>query len=50
VSNCRNFEVVGAKGRGRSKKTWDECVRQDLKSLDSREYGRVDLPFRDRLA
>ena len=34
VSTCRNFEVAGTKSRGRSKKTWGECVRQDLK-----DYG-----------
>ena len=33
VSFCRNFEVMGAKCRGRLKKTLGECVRQDLKSL-----------------
>jgi len=33
VSNCRNFEVVGVKGRGRSRKTWGECIRQDLRSI-----------------
>ena len=31
VSSCRNFEVVGAKCQGRSKKIWGECVRQDLR-------------------
>ena len=30
VSDCRNFEVPGPKGRGRSRKTWGECVRHDL--------------------
>ena len=33
VSSCRNFEVVGAKCQGRSRKTWGECVRGDMKSL-----------------
>jgi len=28
------FEVAGPKGRGRSRKTWGECVRQDLQSLN----------------
>ena len=31
VSVCRNYVVVGKKCRGRGKKTWGECVRQDLK-------------------
>ena len=33
VSPCRNFEVVGAKCQGRSRKTWGECVRGDMKLL-----------------
>jgi len=33
---------VGAKGRGRSKKTWDECVRQDLKSLGLKKEWAQD--------
>ena len=33
VSACRDFEVVGPKSRGRSKKTWKECVQHDLQSL-----------------
>jgi hypothetical protein len=32
VSACRRFEVVGTKGRGRSRKTWEECVKKDLNS------------------
>lgn len=32
VSECRNFEVVGKKGRGRGKKTWKECVCADMKA------------------
>ena len=34
VSTCRDFEVMGAKSRGRGRKTWGECLRQDLK-----DYG-----------
>src|SRR6266536_1419956 len=33
TSACRNIDVVGTKSSGRSKKTWEECVRQDLKRL-----------------
>jgi len=32
VFACRNFEVSGPKSKGRSKKTWDECVRHNLRS------------------
>ena len=31
VSACRSYEVPGRKGKGRSRKTWDECVRTDLR-------------------
>ena len=32
ISKCRyiSFDDVGGKGRGRGRKTWQECVRQDL--------------------
>ena len=32
VSACRNYVVPGSKSKGRSRKTWDECVRYDLRS------------------
>ena len=34
VSACRNLEVPGPKSKGRGRKTWDECVRHDLRSGD----------------
>jgi len=34
VSTCRSFEVAGPKSRDRHKKTWDECSRQDLRTLN----------------
>jgi len=34
VSICRGFEVAGPKSRGRSRKTWGGCVKQDLQSLN----------------
>ena len=34
VSACRNLEVPGPKSKGRSRKTWDECVRHHLRSGD----------------
>jgi hypothetical protein len=33
VSACRNIEVEGMSMRGRNRKTWSECVRQDLNIL-----------------
>ena len=32
VSACRDFEVAGQKKKGRGRKTWGECVRNDLRS------------------
>ena len=42
TSACRNVEVVGTKRRGRSKKTWEECVRQDLKRLGLKKEWAQD--------
>jgi len=41
VSKCRRLEVERCRGRGRPKKTWEQCVKCDI-----REYGmqRVE-PF-----
>ena len=33
VSACRNIEVKGKRGRGRGRKTWKECVANDMKKL-----------------
>ena len=30
---CRNVEVVGEKSRGRGRKTWRECVKDDMEEL-----------------
>jgi len=42
VSNCRDFEVVGVKGRGRSRTSLGECVRQDLRSLGLKKEWAED--------
>ena len=42
VSTCRNIEVVGIKCRGRSRKTWGECVRQDLDLLSLKKEWAKD--------
>ena len=31
VSACRKVEVVGARCKGRKRKTWKECVYKDMK-------------------
>src|SRR5664279_3777451 len=33
VAGCRDLEVDGVKRKGRSRKTWGECVRNDMVSL-----------------
>ena len=33
VSACRGLVVEGTRGRGQSRKTWEQCVRDDMKLL-----------------
>src|SRR5258706_301013 len=33
VSACRGLVVEGARSRGRGRKTWQECVQEDMKRL-----------------
>ena len=33
VSACRKVEVAGARCKGRNRKTWKECVDDDIKVL-----------------
>jgi len=33
VSACRDMVVVGQRGRGRGRKTWKQCVADDMKKL-----------------
>ena len=33
VSACRKVEVAGARCKGRKRKTWYECVKDDMKVL-----------------
>jgi hypothetical protein len=42
VSACRNFEVGGVRGRGRGRKTWEECVRNDMDELGLRSAWAQD--------
>ena len=32
VKTCRDLQVEGVKGRGRARKTWNECVEEDMRS------------------
>ena len=42
VSACRDYEVIVQKSRGRSRKTWAECVKHDLQSLGLRAERAQD--------
>ena len=33
VSACKVLVVEGARGRGKSRKTWEQCVRDDMRLL-----------------
>ena len=36
VSACRDLSVAGAKGRGKGRKTWKECVVDDMRKMNLR--------------
>ena len=42
VSACRDLEVEGVKRKGRSRKSWEECVRNDLTSLGLKRDWALD--------
>ena len=42
VSSCRKYEVEGARGKGRGKKTWGECVKGDMKLLGVKPEWALD--------
>ncbi|XP_065645850.1 uncharacterized protein LOC136076303 [Hydra vulgaris] len=45
VSACRELEVSGEKGRGKSRKTYRECVAVDLKKLKLRKEDAQDCVY-----
>jgi len=49
VSAYRNVFVIGARGRGRNKKTWEECIKLDLKSCGMRKEKCLDRKCMDWL-
>jgi len=42
VSACRSMTVTGERGRGRGRKTWKECVADDMKKLNLRQEDTQD--------
>ena len=42
VSACRNLVVAGKKGRDRGRKTWKECVADDIRKLNLRKEDAQD--------
>ena len=42
VSTCRSFEVAGPKSKGSNRRTWGECVKHDLESLNLKEEWAQD--------
>jgi hypothetical protein len=44
VKACQRLEVAGRRSRGRGKKTWRECVAEDMRAL-----GLEERDVQDRL-
>ena len=42
VSKCREMSVVGVRRRGRGRKTWMECVEEDMRRLHLRSEDALD--------
>jgi hypothetical protein len=42
VSRCRSMVVEGQRGKGRGRKTWNECVEDDMKRLLLRREDAMD--------
>src|SRR5437867_8336773 len=45
VSKCRNLEVVGGVRIGRSRKTWMECVKKDMKECGLKKEDAQNRPL-----
>jgi hypothetical protein len=46
VKMCRDLVVVGVRNRGKSKKTWQQCVNEDIKKWDSKDVMSRIAQFR----
>jgi hypothetical protein len=42
VSACRDLSAAGVKGRGRGRKTWKECVADDMRKMELRKEDAQD--------
>jgi hypothetical protein len=42
VKSCRNLKVSGERGPGRGRKTWDQCVKEDMKELGLKREEALD--------
>ena len=42
VSACRKLEVTGERGRGIGRKTWKECVADDMRKLMLKQEDAQD--------
>ena len=42
VSACRDMSVTGQRGRGRGRKTWKECIYDDMKKMKLRKEDAQD--------
>jgi len=42
VSKCRSLEVGGLRGKGRGRKTWNECVKDDMRRFGLRAADAQD--------
>ena len=42
VSACRDLSVAGAKGKGRGRKTWKECVADDMRKMKLKREDAQD--------
>ena len=48
VSKCRNLEVVGGVRKGRPRKTWMECVKEDMKDCRLKKEDAQNRPLWSR--
>src|SRR2546425_12874515 len=45
VSKCRNLEMVGGVRKGRPRKTWMECVKEDMKECGLKKEDAKNKPL-----